>query len=86
MSWQIKGENVEAVTNFIFLGSKIMQTVTAAKKLKDALPARKKSYDKPNVLKSIDITSPTKVHIFKAMVLPVVMYRCESWSIKTAEY
>ena len=86
MSWQIKGENVEAVTNFIFLGSKIMQTVTAAKKLKDALPARKKSYDKPHVLKSIDITSPTKVHIFKAMVLPVVMYRCESWSIKTTEY
>ena len=65
---------------------KSLQTVTTDMKLKDALTAWKKSYDKPSVLKSMDLTSPTKVHIVKAMVFPVVMYRCESWSIKTAEY
>ena len=62
-----------------------MQMVTTDMKLKDALTAWKKSYDKPSVLKSMDLTSPTKVHIVKAMVFPVVMYGCESWTVKKAE-
>ena len=72
-SWQIDGEKVEAVTNFLFLGSKI----TAALKLKDANLDR--------VLKSKDITLLTKVHIVKAMVFPVVMYGGESGTVKKNE-
>ena len=72
-SWQIDGEKVEAVTNFLFLGSKI----TAALKLKDANLDR--------VLKSKDSTLPTKVHLVKAKVFPIVMCGCETWSVKKAE-
>ena len=81
-SWQIDGETMETVTDLIFLDSKI----TAAMKLKDAC-SWKKSYDQPRqLLKSRDITLWTKVHLVKAMVFPVVMYACESWSKKKAEH
>ena len=80
-SWQIDGETLETVTNFIFLGSKI--TADAAMKL---LLGRKAMTNLGSILKSWDITLPTKVHIVKAMVFPVVMYGCESWTIKKAEH
>ena len=85
-SWEIDGETVETVSDFIFLGSKITADVTAAMKLKTLAPW-KKSYDQPRQhIKSSDITLPTKVRLVKAMVFPVVMYGCESWTIKTAEF
>ena len=80
------GETVEQWQT-LFLGSKKLQMVTAAMKLK-YVPPWKKSYDRFNLdstLKSRDIPLPTKVHLLKAMVLPVVMYGCESWTIKKAE-
>ena len=81
-SWQIDGETVETVTNFIFWGSKI----TAAMKLKKRLLlGRKVMTNLDSILKSRDIISPTKVCLVKAMVFPVVMYRCESWTIKKGE-
>ena len=79
-SWQIDGETMETVRHFIFLGSKI----TADMQIKMLAPW-KKSYDKLSILKSRDITLPTKVHLVKAMVFPVVMYGYESWSINKAE-
>ena len=82
-SWQIDGEIVETVTDFIFLGSKSLQMVTAATKLKDT-PWKKAMTNLDSILKR-DITLPTKVHINIAMVFPVVRYRCESWTIKNAE-
>ena len=76
--WQIEGETVEAVTNFIFLGSKITVGDDLAMKLKDVL--WKENYDKPRcILKSRDVSLLIKIHIVKAMVFPAVMYRCESW-------
>ena len=94
-SWQIDWETMEMVTDFIFLGcflSKPLQMVSAAMKLKDACSLKKKSFDHrtamtnlDSILKSRDITSSTKVCLVKAMVFPVVMYRCESWVIKKAE-
>ena len=83
-AWQIDGETIETVTDFIFLGPKSLQMVTAAMKLKDT--PWKESYDKHSILKSRDITLLTKVHIDKAMVFPIVMYGCESWTIKKAEH
>ena len=80
-SWQIDGETMETVRDFIFLGSKI--TADAAMKL---LLGRKAMTNLGSILKSRDITLPTKVHIVKAMVFPVVMYGCESWTIKKAEH
>ena len=80
-SWQIDGETV---SDFIFLGSKTLQMVTAAMKLKDTY-----SLDETNlesISNSIDITLPTKVHLAKAMVFPVVMYGCECWTINKAEH
>ena len=84
------------VTDFIFLGcflSKPLQMVSAAMKLKDACSLKKKSFDHrkamtnlDSILKSRDITSSTKVCLVKAMVFPVVMYGCESWTIKKAEH
>ena len=85
-SWQIDGENVETVTDFIFLGSKITVDSDCSDEIKTLAPW-KESCDQPDsILKSRDITLPTKVHQVKAMVIPVVMYRCESWTIKKAKH
>ena len=84
-SWQIDGETMETVTDFIFLGPKITTDGDYSRETKDAC-SLEESYDKPTQhIKSRDITLLTKVHIVKAMVFPVVMYRCESWTIKEAE-
>ena len=85
-SWQIDGETVETVADFIFLGSKITVDGDCSHEIKRRLlPGRKVMTDLDSMLKSRDITLPTKVHLFKAMVFPVVMYGCESWTIKKAE-
>ena len=77
---------VEAVTDFIFLGSKIAADSDCSHEIKRCLLlGRKAMRNLDSVLKSRDITLPTKVHIVKAMVFPVVMYRCESWTIKKGE-
>ena len=78
---------METVTDFIFLGSKITVDSDCSHEIKRLAPW-KKSYDKPMqcILKSRDISLPTKVHIVKAVVFPVVIYRCESWTIKKAEH
>ena len=75
-------ETVETVTDFIFL----VQMVTAAMKLRQLLLGRKAVTNLDSILKSRDISLPTKVHLVKAMVFPVVMYGCESWTIKKAEH
>ena len=81
-SWQIEGEQAEAVTAFIFLGSKITEMMTAVMKLKKRLLlGRKTMTNLDSILKSRDIALPTKVHLVKAMVFPVVMYRREIWNI-----
>ena len=86
-SWQIDGETVETVSDFIFLGSKITADGIAAMKLKRRLLlGRKVMTSLDSILKSIDITLPTKVHLVKAMVFPVVIYGCESWTVKKAEH
>ena len=77
ISWQIDGETVETVSDFIFRAPKSLQMVTAAMKLKDTYL--------DSILKSRDITLATKVRLVKAMVFPVVMCGCESWTIKKAE-
>ena len=83
-SWQIDGETMETVTDFIFLGSK-MQMVTAAMKIKSGLLlGRKAMTNLDSILKSRDINLPTKFCLVKAMVLPVVVYGCESWTVKKA--
>ena len=85
-SWQIDGEKMEMVTDFIFLGSKITVDGDCSHEIKrHLLLGRKAMMNLHNVLKSRDITLPTKVCLIKAMVFPVVMYRCESWTIKKAE-
>ena len=84
-SWQIDGETVEAVADFIFLGSKITADGDCSHEIKKTLTPWKESYDQPRrILKSRDITLPTKVHLVKAMVFLVVMYGCENWTIKKA--
>ena len=83
-SWQIDGETMETVRDFIFLGTKSLQMVTAAMKLKDACSLEEVMANLDSILKSRDITLPTKVHLVKAMVCPVVMYGCESWTRKKA--
>ena len=81
-----KGENVETVTDFIFLGSKITTDGDGSQEIKRHLPlGRKAMTHLDSILKGRDITLPTKVCIVKAMVFPVVMYRCESWTMKKAE-
>ena len=86
-SWQIDGETVETVTNFIFGGSKITADGNWSHEIKrHLLLGRKAMTNLDSILKSRDITLPTKVHLVKATVLPVVMYRCESWTIKKAEH
>ena len=85
-SWQIDGEKVETVRDFIFLGSKISADSDCSHEIKrHLLLGRKAMTSLDSILKSRDITLPTKVHLLKAMVFPVVMYGCESWTIKKAE-
>ena len=86
-SWQIDGETMKIVTAFIFLGSKITADGDHSHEIKRRLLfGRKVMTNLDSILKSRDITLPTKVHLVKAMVFPVVMYGCESWTIKKAEY
>ena len=83
-SWQIDGETIETVTDFIFLGSKITEDGDCSHEIKRCLLlGRKIMTNLDSILKNRDITLSTKVHIVKAMVFPVVMYGCESWTIKT---
>ena len=85
-SWQIDGETVETVADFIFLGSKITEDGDCSHKIKGhLLLGRKVITNLDSVLKSRDISLSTKVHLVKAMVFPVVMYGCESWTVKKAE-
>ena len=82
-SWQIDGDTVEKVTDFIFLGSKIIAEDDCSHEIKRRLLLeRKVMTNLDNIFKSRDITLPTKVRLVKAMVFPVVMYGCESWTIK----
>ena len=85
-SWQIGGETMETVTDFIFLSSKITADGDCSHEIKRCLLlGRKVTANLESILKSRDITLPTKIHLVKAMVFPVVMYGCESWTIKKAE-
>ena len=85
-SWQIDGENMETVTDFIFLGSKITADSDCNHEIKRRLLlGRKVMTNLDSILKTRDITLPTKVHLVKAMVFPVVIYECESWTIKKAK-
>ena len=86
-SWQIDGKTVETVTDFIFLDSKIMVDVDCSHEIKRHLLLRRKAMAKlDSILKSRDITLPTKVHTVKAMVFPVVMYGCDCWNIMKAKH
>ena len=86
-SWQIDGEAVETVSDFIFLGSKITADGDCSHDIKRCLLlGRNAMTNLDSLLKSRDITLPTKIHVVKAMVFPVVMYGCESWTIKKAEH
>ena len=85
-SWQIDGETVETVADFIFLGSKITADGDCSHEIKRCLLlGRKVMTNLDRIFKSRDITLSTKVHLAKAMVFPVVMYGCESWTVKKAE-
>ena len=84
-SWQIDGETMETVKEFIFLGSKITVNSDCSHEIKRHLLLGRKAMTKlDSILKSRDITLPTNVHLVKSMVFPVVMYVCESWTIKKA--
>ena len=86
-SWQVDGETVETVANFILLGSKITADGDCSHEIKRRLLlGRKVMTNLDSILKSRDITFPTKVCLVKAMVFPVVMYGCESWTIKKIEH
>ena len=86
-SWQIDGETMETVEDFIFKGFKITADGGCSHEIKrPLLLGRKAMTNLDNILKSKDINLPTKVHLVKAMVLPVVMYGCESWTLKTAKH
>ena len=85
-SWQIDGETMETVRDFIFLGSTITADGHCSHEIKRRLPlGRKVMSNLDSILKSRDVTLPTKVRLVKAMVFPVVMYGCESWTVKKAE-
>ena len=85
-SWQVVGETVETVTDFIFLGSKITADGDCSHEIKRCLLLRRKVMTNlDSILKSRDITLLTKAHLVKAMVFPVVMYGCKSWTVKKAE-
>ena len=86
-SWQIDRETMETVTDFIFLGSKINADGDCSHEIKrHLLLGRKVMTNLDSILKSGDITLPTNIHLVKAMVFPVVMYGCESWTVKKAEH
>jgi len=86
-SWEIDGETVETVTDFIFLGSKITADGDCSHEIKRCfLLGRKAMTNLDSILKSRDISLPTKVHILKAMVFPVIMYGCKCWNINKAEH
>ena len=86
-SWQIDGETVETVADFIFGGSKITADGDCSHEIKRRLLlGRKVMTNLDSILKSRDISWPTKAHLVKAMVFPVVMYGCEIWTVKTAEH
>ena len=86
-SWEIDGETVETVADFIFLGSQITAGGDCSHEIKRRLLlGRKVTANLDSILKSQDITLSTKVHLVKAMVFPVVMYGCESWTIKKVEH
>jgi len=85
-SWEIDGETVEIVSDFVFLGSKITADSDCSHEIKRRLLlGRKAMTNLDSILKSRDITLPTKVRLVKAMVFPVVMYGCEGWTMKKAE-
>ena len=85
-SWQIDGETVETVTNIIFLGSKVTADCDCSHEIKRCLlPERKVMTILDSILKSRDITLPTKVRLVKVMIFPVVMHGCEGWTIKKTE-
>ena len=85
-SWQADGETRETVKDFIYLGSKITADGDCSHEIKRLLPlGRKAMTNLDSILKSRDIALPTQVHLVKAMVFPVVMYGCESWTVKKAE-
>ena len=85
-SWDIDGETVETVSDFIFLGSKITADSDCSREIeRHLLLGRESKMNLDSILESRDITLPTKVRIVKAMVFPVVMYGCESWTVKKAE-
>ena len=85
-SWEIDGETVETVSDLIFLGSKITTDGDCSHEIKRHLPLGRKVMTNLDSIKSRDITLPTKVRLVKAMVFPVVMYGCESWTVKKAEH
>ena len=86
-SWEIDGETVETVSDFTLLGSKITADGDCSHEIKRCLPfGRKLMTNLDNIFKSRDISLPTKVRLVKAMVFPVVIYGCESWTIKKAEH
>ena len=86
ISWQIDGGKVETLTDFIFMGSKSTADCDCSHEIKRCLLlGRKAMTNQDSILRIRDITLPTKVHLVKAMVFPVVMYGCESWTIKKAE-
>ena len=86
-SWQIQGVKTEAMTYFIFLGSKITAVSDCSQEFKRCLLlGRKAITNLDSLLKSKDITLPTKIHLVKAMDFPAVMYRCKSWAIKKSEH
>ena len=86
-SWEIDGETIKTVTDFILGGSKIIVDADRSHEIKRHLVlGRKAMTNLDSLLKSRDITLPTKVHLVKAMVFPLVMYGCESWTIKKAEH
>ena len=85
-SWEIDGKTVETMADFIFLGSKITADGDCSHEIKRRLLlGRKVKTNLDSIVKSRDITLPTKVHLVKAMVFPVLMYGCESWTVKKAE-
>ena len=87
LSWQIDGKTMETVRNFIFLGSKIPADDDCSHEIKRCLLLGRKVTTNPDsIIKGRDITLQTKVHLVKAMVFPVVMYGCESWTIKKPEH
>ena len=86
-SWQIDGETKETVADFIFLGFQITADGNCSQEIKRSLLLGRKAMTNPDsILKSRDITLPTKVHLVKAIAFPVVIYGCESWTLKKAEH